>query len=848
MPGDSVMNNEHEMGMAGFADDQHEPHIKTAEPQPSGFWAALLSPRTLQILMLSGGGVLVLGLVIWLWAQGVFENSLVTAVTLGVTNVVVLALGVASVRHSRYQMAGMALTILACLVLPLNLWFYDAQGLVTLDQGGHLWVAALICCSLYVVVAWIVANPVFVYPIVGGVALTGLLFLADQQVGRFWEITSPSALLMVLGMISIHAERLFPVGTGPFARDKFGRAFFRAGHATLAAGLSILIVGHVIGWAYEPFFADLGMFPQPAVVTQTNLKIIALGLSLAAAYSYLYSQIVAVERGRYAASAVATLLWCGLIVMDLLAIPFTMEVAAVIAASGALLAALPRLFSATTKIDDGATTNVFARFTNDRSFDSLSTGLNAIATILLVCLYTRVRLDLANHLWPYQFTGAFVVATLLAAAASWLGSLRLTGFKHQVHLAAVALLGVFAVAGTLGTLGYQFGASTLVIEMLVPLTIVAFAGMQPELRKRMDWTAAAEVAAGVLLAVGCGVAFGVVDATSTASLHIWLTVFFAQTALCFGLASLIWFRIHSATAAAISVCGLTWQLLLAVGITQYVFLYATLLVAIVAMVVDAFTRETLPFKTMTATVGRICLSYGGVAAMLLAGARLLAGESHWNVVGLLAAYFTASGVAAWLATELKWRRHFTIMAVVELALALFTIGSLSTLHFAQRLELLVTAAGVFLLVVGVMGWRREEGSRDPLVSCNLAFGSLLSAAPMVIGLICHRLDLGWNEWGWAMFHELGVLLIGLALLGVGVLCRIRWSTITGAGTLAAYIMTLVLLIRLPDQLQTTAIYMMAGGGTFFVIAVLLSIYRDRLLALPQKVKAGEGMFEVFTWR
>jgi hypothetical protein len=66
--------------------------------------------------------------------------------------------------------------------------------------------------------------------------------------------------------------------------------------------------------------------------------------------------------------------------------------------------------------------------------------------------------------------------------------------------------------------------------------------------------------------------------------------------------------------------------------------------------------------------------------------------------------------------------------------------------------------------------------------------------------------------------------------------------------LAAYIITLVLLIRLPDQLQTTAIYMMAGGGTFFAIAVLLSIYRDRLLALPQKVKAGEGVFEVLNWR
>lgn len=844
------MNNEHELGTKDFGIGEHELHGQTVESQlePTGFWAALLSPRTLQILMLSGGGVLVLGLVIWLWAQGVFENSLVTAVTLGVTNIAVLALGVASVRHSRYQTAGMALTILACLVLPLNLWFYDAQGLVTLDQDGHLWVAALVCCTLYVAVAWIVANPVFVYPIVGGVALTGLLFLADQQVGRFWEITSPSALLMVLGMIAIHAERLFPVGSGPFARDKFGRAFFRAGHATLATGLSILIVGHVVGWAYEPFFAEFGLFPQPAVATQTNLKIIALGLSLAAAYSYLYSQIVVAERGRYAASAIATLLWCGLIVMDILAIPFTMEIAALIAAGGALLAALPRLFVGAVKDENGAANNPFARLTGDRSFDSLSTGLNVVASFLLLCLYIRARFELPNYMWPYQFTIGFVVAALLAAAASWLGSVRFTGIKHQAHLAAVALLAVFAVAGVLGTLGYEFGAYTLVIEMLVPLAIVTFATVQKELRERMAWATAAQVTAAILLAVGCGIAFDIVDVASTASLHAWLMIFFAQAALCFGLATLIWFRVPSAAATAISVCGMIWQLLLAIGVTQYVFLYSTLLVAILAMVVDAFTRETSPFKTIASWIGRICLSYGGVAAMLLAAARLLTGESHWSIVGLLAAYFTATGAAAWIAQEPKWRRHFTVIAVVELALALFTIGSLSTLHFAQRLELLVTAVGAFLLVAGVMGWRREQEHRDPLVSCNLAFGSLLSAVPMVIGLICHRLDLGWNEWGWAMFHELGVLLIGLALLGVGVLCRIRWSTITGAGTLVAYIMTLVLLVRLPEQLQTTAIYMMVGGGAFFTIAVLLSIYRDRLLALPQKVKAGEGMFEVLTWR
>ena len=327
------METQNESAFA-YDDAAEEPHLQSpiSTSNSSNFWETLLAPRTLQSLMCCGGGLLVLGLVVWLWTQGIFENRVFTACCLAGVNLGALAAGVATVRYTRYQSAGIAVTLLACLVLPLNLWFYDAQGLITLDQGGHLWVPALVCCAIYVGVASLLANPTFIYAVVGGVAMTGMLFLADNNVGRFWEITSPSALLMILGMICIHAERAFPVIESPFARDKFGRAFFQAGHTCLAVGLGILVTGHFVGWLYEPWLADLGWFPLPAVATQTHLKVIALILSVAAAYSYIYSQIVAADRSRYAASALATLLWCGLIVVDLLNIPFTMEVGALVAA------------------------------------------------------------------------------------------------------------------------------------------------------------------------------------------------------------------------------------------------------------------------------------------------------------------------------------------------------------------------------------------------------------------------------------------------------------------------------------------------------------------------------------
>ena len=60
-----------------------------------------------------------------------------------------------------------------------------------------------------------------------------------------------------------------------------------------------------------------------------------------------------------------------------------------------------------------------------------------------------------------------------------------------------------------------------------------------------------------------------------------------------------------------------------------------------------------------------------------------------------------------------------------------------------------------------------------------------------------------------------------------------------------YILSLVLFMRLPhwaEKLNTTAVYIMIGGGAFFLTGLLLSIYRDRLLALPDRFKRREGVF------
>ena len=58
--------------------------------------------------MAFGAAVLVIGLIIWLAASGLFENKVFVAVLLGVGTALLLAGGWAVIRLTRYQLAGRA--------------------------------------------------------------------------------------------------------------------------------------------------------------------------------------------------------------------------------------------------------------------------------------------------------------------------------------------------------------------------------------------------------------------------------------------------------------------------------------------------------------------------------------------------------------------------------------------------------------------------------------------------------------------------------------------------------------------------------------------------------------------
>src|SRR5262245_4663074 len=310
------------------ADDA--PDIRS-RPRPAPrrpFLEILLDPRNIQWVLAFGGTMLVVGLVLYLYAVGVFENPVVMAGLMGAATVGLLVGGWAVMRFTVFRMAGRALTLLACLVMPLNLWFYHAQGLHPFTLHEYLWVPALVCCLLYGAAALVLRERMFVHVLVAGVTLSSLLILASVDGPQpFWQITHPAILLSVLGLLTIHLERAFPEGEGEFTRHRFGLAFFWSGHVVFGLGLLLVLLAQIYGVVFhvDPQLIERFGWPAPAPIThELPLKMLALWLVLAGSYVYLYSDLLVRRVGVYLYPAVFTLLWAELLVIDLLQVMLTM--------------------------------------------------------------------------------------------------------------------------------------------------------------------------------------------------------------------------------------------------------------------------------------------------------------------------------------------------------------------------------------------------------------------------------------------------------------------------------------------------------------------------------------------
>jgi len=836
---------------------------KPEKEVPAVNWLeVLLDPRSLQYLMMLGAVLLVIGTVIYLATQGFFEDPLVIAVGCAIGNLLLLAGGIALVQKERFRSAGRGVMLLACMFMPFHLWFYDAQGLIVLEDGGHLWIPALMIAALYAACAYLIRDTLFVYTMLGGITLTGLLILGDQDVARFWHGAASATLLIGLGAMAIHVERAFLPGDGPFSREQFGKAFYNAGHVVLGMGLFVLICWTGSAWTYDmitrvvaQISIDTVPFDRPALASHTPMKFWAFALTVLTCYSYLYSYVAVSRSVWLVLGTLFTVLWSELLLVDTLSVGITEEFVILLLSINAIIAHGLHYWNV-----DTPRTKSESESPEVAGFRALTSIMGTILVVVPLFLgilgYLRANFDIFSQ---RELTWMYVVAMVVTAVACRLGAYVSTsdgGKSVPQYFVGTAVATLLAVFGLLWNLEFRTWDINAPILMLLPIVYLVVAHFYTGEAKR-GLTYSAMFSTGLLLAIVIAAAVGIgperrFEPPMGSETNLWLSLFFLEAGVFYAMLSQLSkrpFGVHMATAC---VSGAVWQWLNYANFSAEVYLlvFGGIGLAMLALY-RASVVETMAGPAVAKAIfqsGNSLLSLAGTGTALLALNRLFADQMISETLVVLIPMIVGTIVAAYLVAEESWRRWYWVLAFGQgiVGVLLVTIGI--DLTWWQKVEIFGMVCGAALLIAAHVGWSRESDDRKDWVSLGLGLGSLAFIAPIGIGLLMQRLGVFVPDGNWTTVHEVVVLAASLVFVGSGVLLKIRATTITGTTSLMIYMATLLVYVRLPEQLQHVAVYMIIGGAAFFSVALLLSIYRDHLLALPQHYKTRQGMFRVMSWR
>ncbi len=822
-----------------------------SKPPSRPILEVLLDPHSIQLLLAAGGGLLVLGLVIWLSSLGLFDNPGVVAACLGLGNALLLAGGVALLKFTRYHTAGRSLTLLACMVMPLNLWFYHTHNVITLE--GHLWVAALVCCIVYAASAIMLRDPLLVYVLCGGVALTGLLFLAD--IGRFSEIFAPSLLLMILALAALHAEMAFPTGEGDFSRERFGRAFFWSAQALLASSLGLLLGGQLTGWLHGPIFQWWG-FAAPVVARREFLPW-TIFLTLAGTYAYVYADVVVRQKGVYVYLAALTLLWSEVQFLALLNLT-NAEPIIIITLSLTALAV-----------------NAFQHFLprDDRlshALPPLGLILSFMPVLLGLVLHIWATFYLDRDAWAFDINWGQVIALIITALVCRLSAYWTRKTHPSVSMAyffATAAATMVAAASLAWKIGLEPWEKQAPLLMLIPIAYIVSALLYRDHSPSKPLAWVAQVSTAIMILGSFGVAFDLtpraVQPVVGRDLNLLLALFALEAAVFYAIAAFVGKEAWNVYLGTAMLCGALWQLLTYWSAPDAIFPLAfagtgaALLVAYRFAVLDRVQLSKLAEAAFQSANG--LMSLGFLSGVLLSLSRLLVdrgrlqilagADADWKsplvtlaiVLGLLAGL---SVLASLIVAHSSWRRWYVVLAILEGILLMLTIYRLIDFSPWQQLELLCVVLGVIFLVIGHTGWAKEDELQSEWVSFALFFGSFLVVTPLTIASLVYRFGFEISA-----IDELGLVIASVALIGSGILCRLKSTTFFGCAAMAIYlIMVFAYMHRFLREQVIVGIYLTIGGALLFGIGLVLSVFRDRLLALPDKIKRREGLFRILTWR
>ncbi|HQR06344.1 MAG TPA: hypothetical protein PLN21_05955 [Gemmatales bacterium] len=810
-------------------------------PTPHSLMERLLSPQGIQALLGTGGALFVGGMITWLATLGIFDHPLVLAATLGGVNLALLLLGFWLVLSTRYQLAGLALTLLACLVMPLHLWFYHAQKLLTFDN--HLWAAGLVISLLYALTARVLRNIWFVPIFLGGIAMTVLLILADM--GQFWQITAPAIAMCLIGIVAIHAERLFTQDeTSPFRRERFGLAFFWSGHALLGLGLLMVLVAQLAGGplyaTYTKSIYQQWQVTPTDLVTTSSGKLIALFLVLAAIYAHLYSDMVVRRKGYYLQIAALLLVWVEFLIIDLLNINLRIEtLLGIVAATGLLLQMVDRYLG-----------HLLPRGLPVLPF--LGTLLT-IGTLLAGMFYYFA--DGLSHAGsgvnnPGHQLGQFVVESrpILLLSMIIAGVAQAVGYytsKHpyqRLYQTGLSLAAILIPALLVSIYGPATWFAQAGIIMVLGIVAVVLAWREPVLR---------DLGVLVHLFVIFWLLLGLPHLFYLGTPDFWpvLGVLLSASVFYFLAAQLL----HQKPALAMGILCVLLALLHIFAWFDFALPYkmaACTLLGAGLILLSGMVQTKSAGKEKSnpiGTAGKVVFFISVLATMLLSVQTLVVGASSflvWPIFNALLLEAVLAGLFYWTRKNDHSRSLFFACAITNVVLAGILLVMLMDLTLWRKMELAAIGLGMIMTVSAFRAWSQETTSHRHQNSVSPLFllGTLLICVPLALVVMSNR-----SSGHFLVMDEAAMLIIGLLLLGAGCICQLRIPAIAGAVLTVLYLAGLLLFVPW-GQLGTAALILAGGGAGLFLLGLGLSIFRDRLLALPQQVKDRKGIFQVLGWR
>jgi hypothetical protein len=831
-----------------------QPTRKKRTPWARQMFESLLDPRSIQWMLTLGGGLMVLGLIIWLASLGIFKSPVMVAVIMGAGSLAILGAGWFVALQTRYKMAGQALTFLGCVVLPLNLWYYHAQGLILLDGG--LWQAGLACCLLYAATVYVLRDPLFMYAVEVGISLTMLLLLGS--LGHADTAAYVSLVFMGMALISIHVERAFAEDAEVFTRRRFGLPLFWCGHGQLAVSLVVLFFCQGLGWVFEPALK----FVDSTWVTNSLAShfLLAGGLWLVGTYAYLYSDIVVRRIGVYMYLAA----FCAVMAQVTLVVGYRIS-------PEALITVLAVTALAATFVD---------RFTTvgkerlGRALPPLAMILGALPIGLGILLHLRATSAIFESInWECETGWPFVGAMLVVAATNRVSAYAYRKTSERMTAAyfffsAAGL--IVAAAGLLRVLNLVEWHQQAPLLMLIPIAYLVasrlWRGHTPE--RPLGWVAHAAVAVIMLHAV-LNVLTSPQDLQSVfrpearQTVNLLLGITFAQAAVFYVLAAYFRRRSLNVYFAMLALCAALWELMGYAGwfdAPHFTMVYALLGLAFL-VVARVLGLEQVPiFRALgrqdIAIRGKGLPAYQGgnavllvafLAAFLQALVRLSSPDQLSVLSIVTLAITTGVSVAAiWLVPSGPWRRLYATSSVALAAATCLNLNLLIDLDPWQKFEIVCVAIGLLLLAGSYVGRFREEDDQaqpQDVVTVGFWLGSLLTALPLLIAVIYHRS----TGDGPSLYDELAVLTITVMMLITGLSWRVQSTTLIGGGVLAVYLIILIGRLAYHPQVAV-GVYLAVGGAFVFACGIALSVYRERLLSLPERIANREGIFRIIDWR